>query len=87
MYSNIPTNELTKIIDLMYNQHYIKEELKHETMKISQILIKTTFSFKIRLLLAHQLNLCILKYSTIHGKYEDIRHFIRTSYNGIFPLC
>jgi len=41
MYSNIPSNELIKIIDLMCNQHYTKEELKHEIMKISEILIKT----------------------------------------------
>ena len=40
MYSNIPTNELIKIIDLMCDQHDIKEELTHEIMKISQILIK-----------------------------------------------
>jgi hypothetical protein len=40
MYSNIPTNELIKIIDLMCDQHDIKEELKHEIMKISKILIE-----------------------------------------------
>ena len=43
MYSNIPTNELIKVIDLMCDQHDITEELKHEIMKISQILIKQDY--------------------------------------------
>ena len=43
MYSNIPTNELIKVIDLMCDQHDIKEEPKHEIMKISQILIKQNY--------------------------------------------
>ena len=43
MYSNIPTNELIKIIYLMCNQHDTKEELKHKIMKISQILIKQNY--------------------------------------------
>ena len=29
IYSNIPTNELIKIIDRMCNQQVIKEDLKH----------------------------------------------------------
>ena len=32
MCSNIPTGELINIIDLLCNQHDIKEELKHEIM-------------------------------------------------------
>jgi len=47
MYSNIPTNELIKIIDLMCDRHDIIEELKHEIMKISQILIKQNY-FKLQ---------------------------------------
>jgi hypothetical protein len=43
MYSNVPTGELTKIIDLMCNQNDIKEQLKYEIMKISQILIKQNY--------------------------------------------
>jgi hypothetical protein len=43
MYSNIPTNELIKIIDLMCNQHDTKEELKHKIMKIPQIFIKQNY--------------------------------------------
>ena len=43
MYSNVPTGELIKIIDLMCNQNDIKEQLKYEIMKISQILIKQNY--------------------------------------------
>jgi len=43
MYSNIPTNELIKIIDLLCNQHDTKKELKHEILKISQILINQNY--------------------------------------------
>jgi hypothetical protein len=35
MYSNVPTNDLTNIIDLLCTQHDIKEERKHELKKIS----------------------------------------------------
>jgi len=40
MHYNVPMGELIKIIYLMCNQHDIKEELKYEIMKISQILNK-----------------------------------------------
>jgi hypothetical protein len=40
MYSNVPTNELIKTTDVMCEKHGISEELKHEIMKISQIIIK-----------------------------------------------
>ena len=74
MYSNIGTNELTNIIDLMCNQRYTKEELKHEVMKISQILIKTTFSFKIRFTYAcyGRANLIYIFWNipTTHWKYR-----------------
>jgi hypothetical protein len=43
MYSSIPTNELIKIIDLMCNQLDIKEDIKQEINKISQILIKQNY--------------------------------------------
>jgi hypothetical protein len=39
MHSNVSTNEFVKAIDLMCTQHNIKEELKHEIKKISQIII------------------------------------------------
>jgi len=40
MYSNIPTDELIKIIDFMYIKHGIREKLKQELEKISHIIIK-----------------------------------------------
>ena len=43
MYSNVPTNELINIIDLMCTQDDIKEQLKHELKRISQILIKQNY--------------------------------------------
>ena len=50
MYSNVPTNELIKIIALMCDQHDIQEDMKQEIMKISQILIKQNhFQFQDKL--------------------------------------
>jgi hypothetical protein len=44
MYSNVPT---IKTIDIMCEKYGISEELKHEIMKISQIIIKQNyFQFK-----------------------------------------
>jgi hypothetical protein len=43
MYANVPMNELIQIIDLMCDQHDIKEDMKHERMKISQTLIKQNY--------------------------------------------
>jgi hypothetical protein len=40
MYSNVPTDELIKTIDIMFEKHGISEELKNELMKSSQIIIK-----------------------------------------------
>jgi len=43
MYSNVPTNELIKTIDIMCKKYCISEELKQEIMKISQIIIKQNY--------------------------------------------
>jgi hypothetical protein len=43
MYSNVPTGELVNIIDVLCNQHDIKEELKHGIMEISQIQIEQNY--------------------------------------------
>jgi len=43
IYSNIPTNELIKTIYVMCDKQSISEELKHEIMKISQIIIKQNY--------------------------------------------
>jgi hypothetical protein len=43
MHSNVPANELAKIIDLICTHNNIKEELKHEIKKISQILIRQKY--------------------------------------------
>jgi hypothetical protein len=43
-YSNVPTNEISQIIELMCNQQNINIELKQELMKLSQVLIKQLFS-------------------------------------------
>ena len=43
MYSNVPTNEPIKTIDIMFGKHGISEELKHELMKSSQIKIKQNY--------------------------------------------
>jgi len=43
MYSNVPTGELIKVMDLSCKQNDIKEQLKYEIMKISQILIKQNY--------------------------------------------
>jgi hypothetical protein len=43
MYSNVPANELIKTVDIMCEKHGISEELKHEIMKLSQIIIKQNY--------------------------------------------
>jgi hypothetical protein len=43
MYTNVPMNELIQIIELMCDQHEIKEDMKHEGMKKSQKLIKQNY--------------------------------------------
>ena len=43
MYSNTPTKDLIQIIDLLCNQHDIKEQLKHGIRKLSKILIKRNY--------------------------------------------
>jgi hypothetical protein len=43
MYTNVPMNELIQIIQLMCDQQDIKEEMKHEIMKISQTLMKQNY--------------------------------------------
>ena len=43
MYSNVPTNELITTIDIMCDEHVIGEELKHEIMKISRIIVKQKY--------------------------------------------
>jgi hypothetical protein len=55
MHSKVLTNELINIIDLMCTQHDIMEELKHELMKISQILIKQNyFQFQVTLYILYE---------------------------------
>jgi hypothetical protein len=43
MHSNIHTEHLIEIINLMCNQNNINEQLKHEISKLSQILIKQNY--------------------------------------------
>jgi hypothetical protein len=43
MYSNLPINELIKTVDIMSDKQGIGDELKHEKMKISQIIIKQNY--------------------------------------------
>ena len=43
MCSNLPTNELIKTVDIICDKQGISEELKHEIMKISQIIIKQNY--------------------------------------------
>ena len=97
MYSNIATNELIKIIDLMCNQLDIKEDVKHEINKISKILVKQNnyFQFQVTLYIQEEGLGMGAPTSTIfseiylqHAENKKIFNiFIRTSYNWMFPLC
>jgi hypothetical protein len=47
MYTNIPTNELLRILNSACNKNYIEENLKHDTLKLSKIVMdQNYFQFK-----------------------------------------
>jgi hypothetical protein len=55
MYTNIPTNELLGIINLVCNSNYVEENLKHDILKLSKIIMdQKYFHFKDSTYLQHE---------------------------------
>jgi hypothetical protein len=55
LYTNIPTRELLTIIDAACNNNYVEENLKHDIMKLSRIVINHNyFQFKDKTYLQHE---------------------------------
>jgi hypothetical protein len=72
-------------------QHDITEKMKHEIMKITKTLIKQNHFHFFKLQFTYKNKdlgrTNFWNIPKIYWKYKDIRHFIKTPHNWIFPLC
>lgn len=75
VYSNVPTDELIKIIDFMCDKHGNSGKLKHELVKVSHIIIKQNyFQFQ---------NIFTYKKKNSLWELQLIQHFLKHTYNTL----